>query len=45
MQAAMLASEGGIFLRQHIPILTHSKEYKKKKLYLEDFVGKLGVSK
>jgi hypothetical protein len=30
MQAAKLASEGGIILRQHIPIYTHWKEYKKE---------------
>ncbi|KAL5681190.1 hypothetical protein ACJX0J_007575, partial [Zea mays] len=37
MQAAMLASEGGIVIRQHMPILTHWKEYKNDKSYLEDF--------
>jgi hypothetical protein len=45
MQAAMLASEGGISLRQHIPILTHWKDYKNDKSYLEDFVRRIGVSK
>jgi hypothetical protein len=45
MQAAMLASEGGISLRQHILILTHWKDYKNDKSYLEDFVGRIGVSK
>jgi hypothetical protein len=31
MQAAKLASEGGIIiLREHIPIYTHWKEYKKE---------------
>jgi hypothetical protein len=45
MQAAMLASEGGIVIRQHMPILTHWKEYKNDKSYLEDFVGRIGVSK
>ncbi|XP_020402765.1 uncharacterized protein [Zea mays] len=42
MQAAMLASEGGIVIRQHMPILTHWKEYKNDKSYLEDFVGRIG---
>ncbi|XP_020397156.1 uncharacterized protein [Zea mays] len=42
MQAAMLASEGGISLRQHIPILTHWKDYKNDKSYLEDFVRRIG---
>ena len=44
MQAAKLASEGGIILRQHIPILTHWKEYKKNKGYLKDYMGKVSVS-
>jgi hypothetical protein len=30
IQAAMFASEGGITLRQHIPIFHNWKEYKKK---------------
>jgi hypothetical protein len=45
MQAAKLASEGGIILRQHVPILTSWKEYKKDKGQLkdqvDDFIGKL----
>jgi len=39
MQAAKLASEGGIILRQHIPIYTHWKEYKKDEAPLEDYMG------
>jgi hypothetical protein len=31
MQVAKLASKGGIILRQHVPILTSWKEYKKDK--------------
>jgi hypothetical protein len=45
MQAAMLASEGGIANRQHMSILTHWKEYKNDKSYLEDFVRRIGLSK
>jgi len=44
IQAAKLALEGGITLRQHIPILTHRKEYKKNKSHLENDIGKIGVS-
>jgi len=44
IQAAKLASEGGITLRQHIPILTHWKEYKKNESHLENYIGKIGVS-
>jgi len=46
MQAAKLASEGGIILRQHIPIFTHWKEYKdiKNKDILLGYMGKISVS-
>jgi len=46
MQAAKLASEGGIILRQHIPIFTHWKEYKdiKNKDILPGYMGKISVS-
>ncbi|TKW08763.1 hypothetical protein SEVIR_6G046000v4 [Setaria viridis] len=42
MQAAKLASEGGIILRQHIPIFTHWKTYKdnKNKDILRGYMGK-----
>jgi len=43
MQAAKLASEGGIILRQHIPIYTHWKEYKKDEAPLKDYMGKVAV--
>jgi len=47
MQAAKLASEGGIILRQHVPIYTSWKEYKKDKDQFNDqlnnFIGKLSV--
>ena len=45
MQAAKLASEGGIILRQHIPIYTHWKEYKNDEAALKDYMGKVAVSK
>ncbi|XP_066336071.1 uncharacterized protein [Miscanthus floridulus] len=43
MQAAKLASEGGIILRQQIPIFTHWKEYKdiKNKDILPGYMGKI----
>jgi len=44
IQAAKLASEGGITLRQHIPILTHRKEYKKNESHLASYIEKIGVS-
>ncbi|CAL5034206.1 unnamed protein product [Urochloa decumbens] len=43
MQAAKLASEGGIVLRQHMPIHPRWKEYKEDKSILNDFVGKVSV--
>ena len=44
MQAAKLASEGGIILRQHIPVLPHWKEYKNDQSHLTDYIGKVAVS-
>jgi hypothetical protein len=44
IQAAKLASEGGITLRQHIPILIHWKDYKKDESHLQNYIGKIGVS-
>ena len=44
IQAAKLASEGGIVLRQHMPIHLHWKEYKKDESVHKDFVGKVSVS-
>jgi hypothetical protein len=44
MQAAKLASEGGIILRQQMPILRHWKEYKKDKTIVTNYIGKVVVS-
>ena len=46
IQAAKLASEAGISLRQYTPIFPHWKEYKKEdnKHHVADYIGKLGVS-
>lgn len=44
MQAAKLAFEAGIVLKQHIPILPHWKHYKKEQSYLENYMGKVSVS-
>ena len=44
MQAAKLASEGGIILRQHIPILPHWKECKKNESHLTNYIGKVAIS-
>jgi len=46
MQAAKLASEGGIALRDHIPIFLHWKEYKAKENedQIDNYTGKLAVS-
>ena len=46
IQAAKFASEGGIVLRQHIPVFSHWKEYKKKENEgkIIDYIGKLAVS-
>ncbi|CAO2150286.1 unnamed protein product, partial [Urochloa humidicola] len=43
MQAAKLASEGGIVLRQHMPIHPHWKDYKKDKSVLNDFASKVSA--
>lgn len=45
MQAAKLASEAGITLRNHIPILPHWKLYKKEKAMRQDFREKVAVSR
>jgi hypothetical protein len=44
IQAAKLASEGGIVLRQHMPLFTHWKEYKNDTSVLKDYMGKIVVS-
>jgi len=41
MQAAKLASESGIIIRQHIPIYTNWTEYKKDRHQLNNLKGKL----
>ncbi|WVZ49375.1 hypothetical protein U9M48_000742 [Paspalum notatum var. saurae] len=41
IQAAKLATEGGIILRQHVPILPHWKEYKKDKDIFEVYMSKV----
>jgi hypothetical protein len=44
VQAAKLASEAGVIIRDKYPILPHWKEYKKDKLLYKGFAGKLSVS-
>lgn len=44
MQAAKLAAEAGIVLRDHIPILPHWKEYKKDEALVTNYMGKIAVS-
>jgi len=43
MQATKLASEGGIIIRQHIPIYPNWTKYKNDGHQLENFKGKLKV--
>jgi len=47
LQAAKLASEAGIILRNHVPIFTHWKHYKDKDAIsvVKDFNEKVSVSK
>jgi len=40
IQAAKLASEGGIILKQHIPIYPHWKNYKKDEGQITNYIGK-----
>jgi len=46
VQAAKFASEAGVIVRDHVPIFTHWKDYKKEENapVFENFVGKLAVS-
>jgi hypothetical protein len=44
VQAAKLALECGLIARSHLPILPHFKEYKKDKILVKDFIGKVSVS-
>ncbi|CAN6362614.1 unnamed protein product [Urochloa humidicola] len=41
MQAAKLASEGGIILRKHIPILPRWKDYKENPSEVKNYIGKI----
>ncbi|CAM0954419.1 unnamed protein product [Alopecurus aequalis] len=41
VQAAKLASEGGLIARTHMPVLPHFKEYKKNKTLMKDYIGKV----
>ncbi|KAK3126984.1 hypothetical protein QOZ80_7AG0566440 [Eleusine coracana subsp. coracana] len=41
MEVAKLASEAGMVLRQHIPVFTKWKEYRRNDSYIEDYMGKL----
>jgi hypothetical protein len=47
LQAAKLASEAGIILRNHVPIFTHWKQYKDEDAIgvVKDFNDKVSVSK
>lgn len=44
VQAAKLASEGGLIARTHMPILPHFKEYKKDQSLVKNYIGKVAVS-
>jgi hypothetical protein len=44
VQAAKFASEGGIIIRESMPVLPHWKDYKKDKNYYRKFEGELSVS-
>ncbi|TVU19137.1 hypothetical protein EJB05_35271, partial [Eragrostis curvula] len=44
IQAAKFATEGGMVLRQHIPVLPSWKEYKMDPSYVCDYIAKVFVS-
>jgi hypothetical protein len=44
VQAAKLASEAGVIIRESIPILPHRKDYKKDDTLYKNFEGQLAVS-
>lgn len=44
VQAAKLASEAGLIVRTHMPILPHFKEFKKDTSLVKDYMGKVAVS-
>ncbi|KAE8815763.1 hypothetical protein D1007_06823 [Hordeum vulgare] len=41
VQAAKLASEGGLIARAHMPLLPHFKEYKKNPSLVQNYIGKV----
>ncbi|KAE8783232.1 hypothetical protein D1007_43326 [Hordeum vulgare] len=41
VQAAKLASEGGLIVRAHMPLLPHFKEYKKNPSLVQNYIGKV----
>jgi len=45
LQAAKIASEAGIIMRQHMPVLPRWKDYKNDEDLLKKFRGKVGVSR
>ncbi|TVU04124.1 hypothetical protein EJB05_50311, partial [Eragrostis curvula] len=45
IQAAKFATEGGMVLRQHIPVLPSSKEYKMDPSYVCDYIAKVSIVK
>ena len=44
VQAAKLAAEAGILLRDNMPVLPHWKDYKKDEGLVQNYVGKIAVS-
>ncbi|TVU13824.1 hypothetical protein EJB05_37255, partial [Eragrostis curvula] len=44
IQAAKFATEGGMVVRQHIPVLPSCKEYKMDPSYVCDYIAKVSVS-
>jgi hypothetical protein len=44
LQAAKLATEGGLIARTHTPVLPHFKEYKKNPNLIKNYIGKVAVS-
>jgi hypothetical protein len=44
LQAAKLATEGGLIARSHTPVLPHFKEYKENKALMENYMRKVVVS-
>ncbi|TVU06809.1 hypothetical protein EJB05_46844, partial [Eragrostis curvula] len=44
IQAAKFATEGGMVLRQHIPVLHNWKEYKMDPSYVCDYIAKVSIS-